>query len=502
MRGHSVRWGILGTLLIALIAAGPGEATGPASSTTEVADAERFLDAGRLLLAEQAARNAVELEPESARAHDTLGRILVRRERAAEAESELSRAADLDPTLAGVQRELGRVRFELERYEPARAAFDRALEQDPDDAEVWLWAGLCELELGFPGRAIDAFERAARDPEYAAIADFNIGVAHDVLGNERKARRAFQRALSRKLPRAVADRATDRLDELPEETRPWSLIAVGGLVYESSVVRLELDQVDDDPDGSGQIELNATYETEVPGGFEVEVGYDFFQSLYFDATEFNFQSHGLRASTSRALGPVDAALGYVFNLSTLGGDRFLDYHEVRGSAGTSLTDWWYSSLTTAYRGKRFQDSVDHPRDANTASLGFLQLFPVGQWSRYVLFGLDLEDENTKGSEFEYHGLRTLLGLRLPFVVGERVIPVDLRYRYERRDYLNDNPQIGGPVDFEKRDDSINTVSARVVVPLMGPVSIQADYEYQAYDSNLESVDRNVHTVGVLFRARI
>jgi tetratricopeptide (TPR) repeat protein len=497
MVGRGVRWGVLCIFAVALIAAGTGEAT--SSDASDLDEAARLLQAGRLFPAEQAARRAVASAPASAPAHHLLGRILVRRQHFDEAERALARAAELDPERPGLDRELGFVRFELGRHAEARAALTRAVERDPDDAEAWLRLGLCERALGDREAAAAAFERAARHPAVQAVALYNLGVVSEELGRGRDARRAFERALSSSLPQSVAERATARLASLPPGERPWSLSAAAGLAYESKVVRVEVDRVDDSGDGSAQLELGGGYETDLGRGVGLDVGYDFFQSLYFHKTEFDFQSHAFRGAFSKEVAAVDTALGYVYSLNTLDGARFLDFHEVRASGGGVVTDWWYTSVTPAYRAKRFDDPTDRARDADTFEIGLLQLFPVGDgWRRYALVGLDLEREDTEGAQFDYRGLRFQMALHLPVNVFEREVPIDVRYRFWRRDYLNP----GGADDGGKRDDRIHDVRGRIEVPLAGPVSLIAEYQYEDYGSNLSSVDRDVHEVGVHFRASL
>ena len=67
--------------------------------------------------------------------------------------------------------------------------------------------------------------------------------------------------------------------------------------------------------------------------------------------------------------------------------------------------------------------------------------------------------------------------------GDTPLPLDVRYRYERRDYENPNPFIDppGPVGPEKRDDRIHSTRARLEVPLVGPVGLQLEYEYEDFE---------------------
>lgn len=81
--------------------------------------------------AETWARRAIELRPEIADYHDTLGWVLRARGRLQDAYSALQRATALDPESAGFFYHLGVVQQELDRPDEALRSFTRALEIDP-----------------------------------------------------------------------------------------------------------------------------------------------------------------------------------------------------------------------------------------------------------------------------------------------------------------------------------------------------------------------------------
>jgi tetratricopeptide (TPR) repeat protein len=465
-----------------------------AESPDPLADAQRQLEAGRLYPAERSARTAIERHPDSAEAHLVLGRILIGRTRFEAAERALSRAAELDPELPGVDRALGRVRFELEDCDGALDPLERALERDPDDAELWMQLGLCALERGDPERAAAAFERAARDPAWAGLAQYDLGVAREAMGAHAESRAAFRQALASGLPTTIAERATSRLATAPESEpeRRFSLSAAAGTFFESEVAQPESDQIDRDPDGVAQFELGGAWEPRL-GETRGRLGYDFYQKLYFTTKDFDLQSHTFSARLNRRFGPVSSSLGYVYSLNLLGDslDRFLDFQEVRWTNGLSLTGSWYASLSPGLRIKRFDRPQDAERDGVGPVVGLLQLFPLGDWSRYLLLGIGYAYDDAK-AEFDRHEIRAQLALHLPFTIAGRECPLDLRYLFELRDYVND-ASLAGP---GSREDIENAARVRWAVPLMGPIALQTEYEFQDVDSQLASADRTVHRVGL------
>ena len=66
---------------------------------------------------------------------------------------------------------------------------------NPLDADAHFVYGLVVLEAGEPARAVAAFRRALYTDPTFALAAFTLGCAHDALGDQAAARRAYQQAL-------------------------------------------------------------------------------------------------------------------------------------------------------------------------------------------------------------------------------------------------------------------------------------------------------------------
>lgn len=469
----------------------------PASIAAQDSAADRAraaLRKGRLWPAEQAAREAVADDPASAAAHQLLGRVLARRLHWHEAIAAFEVARGLDPELAELDRDLGRAHFALDDFEAAVGPLGRAAARSPADGVLALELGLCELARGEDAAAAAAFERASHDPVVAQVALYHLGIARERAGIREQARDAFERAVLLDPPSPIASRAWTHVQALDrsEGDRPWSLAAGAGLAYDHNVIRQEIDVQTDDPDGAGLFELEATYLLPNRRGPAIELGYDFHQTLYFDVTELDLQSHGLSAEASQRIGPADASLSYLFSLNTLDGDRFVDFHEVRPTAGFAPTESWYASVSPAFQVTRFDD--ESRRDAERYSLGTLQLFAIGGWHRYALVGLDGAITDASGSEFDRREIATQASLHWSWDVGERQIPLDLRYRYSFRDYSNDTPSIG-----EKREDDIHALLVRVEIPLTGRFFLRLQYEFEDSDSNLPSADYTDNVVAAMLR---
>lgn len=482
-------------VILFVVSAASCLASDEAGTADALGRARELLAAGRLYPAEQAAREAVARAPDLAEAHRVLGQILLRRKKPGEAVAAFERAAALAPEAPDLDAELGVARFEAGDFAGARDALQRALDRDPGDTALRLRLGRAELELGHPEDAAREFERAAQDPEYRQVALYDLGVARERSGERDAARQAFEDALeSGRPPTPLTDRAWEHIQALErtEEKQPWHVGLGAGLLYDSNVRRSEVDSESGGPDGAGLFEFDASYQLAVKDWFQLEGGYDFDQSLHFDATDFDLQSHTLHVEAERPIGRADASLGYFYSLNTLGGSRFLDFHEVHAAAGFVPKPWWYASLSPALRVKRFEDEPE--RDAEQGVLGLLQLFALGNWSRHLLVGVDGELENADDRAFDYRGFTAQSALQLPFSIRERQLRFQLRYRFRYRDYTASSSSPSG-----HRRDRIHSARARIEVPIAGHVSVRAEYEFEDATSPVRSADYTDHKVGAVLR---
>jgi predicted TPR repeat methyltransferase len=70
------------------------------------------------------------------------------------------------------------------------------LERDPRDAEAQLLAGMLELAAGDAPAAVASLRRALYVEPTWALAAFQLGRAHDALGDDMAARRAYRQTLA------------------------------------------------------------------------------------------------------------------------------------------------------------------------------------------------------------------------------------------------------------------------------------------------------------------
>ena len=124
-----------------------------------------------------AARKAVEIDPQSAEAHASLGLVLSHRWDWAGAEAELKRALELDPQYANAHHWYGDYLSIKGRHEEAVSEARRALELDPLNLMISTWVGLrYYIARDYPAAIKQNRESVELDPNFAA--------AHLLLGED------------------------------------------------------------------------------------------------------------------------------------------------------------------------------------------------------------------------------------------------------------------------------------------------------------------------------
>jgi tetratricopeptide (TPR) repeat protein len=105
--------------------------------------------------AERECKRALELDPNSAQAHEIFSRYLMGRGRLDEAIAEIERAIDLEPASRFNNRNYGRALFYARRYKEAEAQFKRVLAMDDSFVSTYSWL---TSTLALQGKDAEAYE--------------------------------------------------------------------------------------------------------------------------------------------------------------------------------------------------------------------------------------------------------------------------------------------------------------------------------------------------------
>lgn len=149
-------------------------------------------------------RQALELNPQLARAWELLGDALGRSQRETESVQAYRTAGRLDDTLPVVNYKLAMRLMSAHRFGEARACLDAELTLRPADPATLMAAGNCSLELGRANEAQGYFEKLIAIDDCLPGAYHNLGVCHFLRNEYEEGIRKCQMALELKDDYALA----------------------------------------------------------------------------------------------------------------------------------------------------------------------------------------------------------------------------------------------------------------------------------------------------------
>ena len=278
------------------------------------------------------------------------------------------------------------------------------------------------------------------------------------------------------------------------DASPWSVEASVGMEYDDNLNVAELDVSSGEGDVAAIIEVSVGYEFPGLTDYELEAGYDFYQSLYQDFSEFNLQTHALHLSGSREFGDLDAGLTYRYTYSRLDDNDFLRIHSLQPSLGYSVQPNWYLNLAYGYQDKEFADDAE--RDARQHALSLDNYIVFDDNKSYVRLGYRGEDEDADGPRYDYLGHYLNAGLSTPLNLLPKPAKLDFSYQYLTKDYSNITPSIG-----KERNDHRHTFGVKAHIDLSDAVFARLGYEYVDASSNLPSADFHENIVSVSLGGR-
>jgi len=256
--------------------------------------------------------------------------------------------------------------------------------------------------------------------------------------------------------------------------------ALAGLEYDDNISVPSLDQTTGESDVAAILELSASYSPIKAAGKELELTYDFYQSLHETFDDFDLQIHTVSALGAWEVGDFDTGLAYSYSRIYLGGSELYDSHTVTPSVGFSGAENWYHLVSYAYLDKDF-DSVSD-RDAKQHSVSLDNFYFFMDNKAHATLRLRVEDEDAKDGELDYQGALVKIGLSAP-LMADSDIKLKASYQYYWRDYDNITASIA-----QKRDDEQGLVNIDLIKPLGVDMSVKLSYEYTNADSNLASAD--------------
>ena len=513
----------IGTALLLLIAGWPGPGTASPRSQQLYAQAlvlyhaQRWEDA--YLLLEEATR----ADPEDALAAYYRGLTGARLGFVQESIVDIEHALQLRPDLTGAVLDLGILYFEAGQYVPAGQWLQRAYQQPANHFAAALFLGLSYYRGGDDAEAHEYLVEAAKDPNLRPAANYYDALALLRLGKTEEARQLLaaveaerpeseaalvaQAYLSAPVGKPVQTQA-QRIEEVP-----WSVYGRVGFAYDSNVVlapdssaaksKLERDGfISHESDGAAQIGFGGRYQLLDNDRVQGTVSYDFYQSVHFQITDFDLQSHRVRMDlTTPARGMLQVGVAGIYDFYMLDYQSF--YQAGQGipwltifEGGVSATQIYYS-----FRSRDFFRSPFSPfRDAYTNAGGVRQYFLLGAADRVLNIGYEFSDNDPlsrDGTDFAWQAHQ--FDFMLEFGLFEQLSGT-LGYLFRLQDYEHPNSR-PTPVPFtRRRHDQEHQVVVQFEYPLTSRLTASIAYLGVINESNISQFEynRSIGQAGVTF----
>jgi len=158
--------------------------------------AVRNLTENRLALGMASLKEAIQLDPDNAQYHNTLGLVLLNLGRPTEAQAEFQTAVDLDKNSPDMEHNLGISLAQQSRYTDAIASYKKALSFPTYTTPEVAYYNMGEafIRLGKPQEAQEAFRAAIQLEPTMVAAHYGIGLTLSQAGQRDDAKAAFRQA--------------------------------------------------------------------------------------------------------------------------------------------------------------------------------------------------------------------------------------------------------------------------------------------------------------------
>jgi len=158
--------------------------------------AVRNLTENRLALGMASLKEALQLDPDNAQYHNTLGLVLLNLGRPVDAQAEFQTAIDLDKNNPDLQHNLGIALAQQKRFDDAIAAYKKALTYPTYTTPEVAYYNMGEayIRLRKPQEAQESFRAAIQLEPTMVAAHYGLGLALSQGGRRDEAKAAFRQA--------------------------------------------------------------------------------------------------------------------------------------------------------------------------------------------------------------------------------------------------------------------------------------------------------------------
>jgi tetratricopeptide (TPR) repeat protein len=481
--------GLAPALLLALLI--PAAAHASESSERLYSRGLVELHAGRTAQAQALFDRAVDADPNDPYALYYRGVTRARAKDLAGGIADLRAALRKKPDFPEAALDLGVALIESGAYGEALPYLEQAQASPALEGNASLYMAIAELRLKEYDAARQSLRRAAaKDPTLALPALYYEALVDFEQGRNAQAEEHFQSVVTMSPSTEMGRQASAFLDQLRRgRRRRYRVYGALGLQYDSNVVLAPDDSaikteegISNQADGRVVITAGGTYIPWHNDWAQVQLGYEFFQSLHFNLTDFDLQDHR-----------PEVQIAARWNLLHLGVVGRYDFYlrETSSFLQEVATIPWVTveepgigraDFYCRLRRRDFFQNDFEVRNAWNYAPGMRQYFYLGSPQRYLAVGyqFDREDpvirsgatqeQRNQANAFAYDGNEVNFGFgwTLPWLVY-----TELGYAYRHEQYPDNSLFVPG--GDSGRVDKIHQVTALLRRPIGPYVQVVAGY---------------------------
>lgn len=276
----------------------------------------------------------------------------------------------------------------------------------------------------------------------------------------------------------------------PARTQFDAEISVGG-EYDSNVAVDEVDLSSSQSDYALTMSAKLGSHSTLSSNAELDLSYNFSQSIYKDFSEVDRQTHILGSNLDLDMGKLDGGLSFFYIHSRLDNEKFLEFYRVSPSVSGFIAKKWFTRGAYVYSDKTIEKNSQ--RDA-ISNIGELDIYYFHRGLRsYFNLGYQYKYEDANAEQYDYKSGNLKLRYIRRFDLFRKIATLELGYRYEDRNYTSPTPSIQ-----QKRSDRRQRWRIDLEIPVIERGAIKLYATYGDFQSNLPRADYEQNIIGTRF----
>lgn len=270
-----------------------------------------------------------------------------------------------------------------------------------------------------------------------------------------------------------------------EEPVRFSAEFSAGVIADSDVGLADLDLATSEGDVASLLGLKLDAEVTPASRLTLRAGYELSDTRYQDFDAFNLQMHRLSGEGEYEFGNTRAGLLYNYVDARVAGDKYLTFQQASPYVTHMFGDQFL--LRAAYARSDRDFEAETGRNSTSDEFQIDGFFLLDGARRYVVLGAKAGETEADDEAFSYDNA----GLKARYQHRADAFGRELQFRlgaeFENRDFTGITEEIGA-----RRKDELRSAAGGVIIPIAGPLSVDAGYEYRSRSSNLPAADYQAH----------